>query len=110
MGSSVMENLFRLIGLAIPETSAMFRLKILVAGLCGIVAGVVLTLSGVDGMFLHGASIAACGAALAGLAVRSLIREERRRKVSLIEQESRQADEARGARDQRLKQDASEDP
>lgn len=92
-----MDNLFELIGLALPDTMTMLRLKVLVAGgVGGVLAGVLFITSGVDGAIVWGALIVACGITLIWLPVRSFLREARTREADRIQsQRQREADARR---------------
>jgi hypothetical protein len=71
-----MNELFELLGRALPDTPTIFRLKVLLAGgIGGLAAGLVYMGSGLDGSILRGGLIAACGVALIGLTIRSFRRE-----------------------------------
>jgi hypothetical protein len=71
-----MNELFELIGRALPDTPTILRLKVLVAGgIGGLAAGLMYMGSGLDGSILRGGLIAACGVALIGLTIRSFLRE-----------------------------------
>jgi hypothetical protein len=69
-----MDELFRLLGLVLPDTPTMLRLKVAFGGLCGLGAGLLFLASGLDGSLAWGASMAACGLALIGIAARGLAR------------------------------------
>jgi len=73
-----MDELFRLVGLALPDTEMMLRLKVGFGGICGIGAGVLLMWTGPDGSLAWGASMAACGIALLWIAFHNSIRIKRR--------------------------------
>jgi hypothetical protein len=77
-----MDQLFQLLGLALPDTATVLRLKVLLAGgVGGVVAGVLLMASGVEGTLAPGAAIAACGVALVVLPIRSFLREARQQEA-----------------------------
>jgi hypothetical protein len=63
-----MDDLFRLIGLVLPDTGAMIRLKVVFGGICGLGAGLLFMASGLDGSLAWGGMMAACGIALIGIA------------------------------------------
>jgi hypothetical protein len=65
-----MDELFRLLGLALPDTATILRLKVAFGGMCGLGAGLLFMASGLDGSLAWGALMAACGLALIGIAVR----------------------------------------
>ena len=91
-----MNQLFHLIGLALPETPAIFRLKVLLfGGIGGLGAGLLVMTSGLEGSVLRGGLIAACGFALIGITVRSHVREERKGAAERIALQRRQEEEAR---------------
>jgi hypothetical protein len=72
-----MEDLFRLIGLALPDTPVILRLKLTVGGLCGLGAGLLFMTTGLEGSLTRGGMIAACGLALIAIAARGGIRPTR---------------------------------
>jgi hypothetical protein len=91
-----MEKLFALIGLALPDTATILRLKVLVAGgVGGVFAGVLFILSGVDGALAGGAAMAACGIMLIGITVRSWLREARKSEAGRITAQRQKEAEAR---------------
>ena len=69
-----MDELLRLIGLALPDTAAILRIKVAFGGFCGLGAGVLFMASGLDGSLAWGALMAVCGIVLIGVAVRSAVR------------------------------------
>jgi hypothetical protein len=69
-----MDELFQLLGLALPDTATILRLKVAFGGLCGVGAGLLFMASGLEGSLAWGASMAACGLALIGIAARCLAR------------------------------------
>jgi hypothetical protein len=73
-----MDDLFRLIGLMLPDTWEMLRLKVIFGGICGLGAGLLFMATGLDGSLAWGGLMAACGIALIGIASRSIAREARR--------------------------------
>jgi hypothetical protein len=73
-----MDDLFRLIGLVLPDTEAMLRLKVVFGGICGLGAGLLFMASGLDGSLAWGAMMAACGITLIGIAYLSAVRAARR--------------------------------
>jgi hypothetical protein len=80
-----MDELFELIGRALPDSSTMLRLKVLVAGgVGGLGAGALFMTSGLDGAIVWGAAMAACGLALIWIPVRSFRREAREREAERI--------------------------
>jgi hypothetical protein len=72
------DELFRLIGLALPDTGTMLRLKVGFCGICGIGAGLLCIGTGLDGFLVLGALMAACGIALLGIASHNSILTRRR--------------------------------
>jgi hypothetical protein len=100
-----MEQLFQLLGFALPDTPAIFRLKVfLCGGVGGLAAGLLFMTSGLDGSVLWGGLIAACGIALIGITVRSHVREARKRAAETMALERRQQDEARERRERLVRQ------
>jgi hypothetical protein len=73
-----MDDLFRLIGLVLPDTATMLRLKVVWGGICGLGAGVLFMTSGLDGSLAWGGMMAACGITLIGTASLSASRAARR--------------------------------
>jgi hypothetical protein len=73
-----MDDLFRLIGLMLPDTDVMLRLKVVFGGICGLGAGLLFIASGLDGSLAWGGMMAACGIALIGMAYLSATRTARR--------------------------------
>jgi hypothetical protein len=69
-----MDELFQLLGLALPDTGIMLRLKVAFGGMCGLGAGVLFMASGLDGSLIWGGLMAVCGLALLGIAARGLAR------------------------------------
>jgi hypothetical protein len=69
-----MDELFQLLGLALPDTAMTLRLKVAFGGMCGVCAGVLFMASGLDGSLAWGSLMAACGLALIGIAARSFVR------------------------------------
>jgi hypothetical protein len=94
-----MDQLFEWIGLALPETWAVFRLKVLVAGVVGLGMGLLFMTSGIEGSIPWGGLIAACGFALTAIAVRSLVLEERKRAAERTALRRRAEAEARCQRE-----------
>jgi hypothetical protein len=91
-----MDKLFELIGLALPDTATIFRLKLLVAGgVGGACAGVIFMLSGVEGSIMGGALIAACGITLIGITVRSFLREAQKSQADRLRAQQQRNVEAR---------------
>jgi hypothetical protein len=90
-----MERLFELIGLALPDTPTILRLKVLVVGVGGVIAGVLFALSGVDGAIAGGALMVACGITLLAISVRSLLGDAWKRKASRIKEQRQRDLEAR---------------
>jgi hypothetical protein len=74
-----MDRLFELIGLALPNTPKLLRLKCLCGGLCGVGAGLLYMTSGLADALVWGGLMMACGIAVFGLVVRSFVREARRK-------------------------------
>jgi hypothetical protein len=74
-----MDQLFQLIGLALPDTNVILRLKVLFGGICGLGAGLLFMTSGLEGSALWGSLMAACGFAVIGITIRSHAREARKR-------------------------------
>ena len=73
-----MDELFRLLGLALPDTPKVLWLKVAFGGICGLGAGLLFMASGLDGALARGAMMAACGLALIGIAARGFARAARR--------------------------------
>jgi hypothetical protein len=94
-----MDQIFRLIGLALPDTPAIFRLKVLVVGIGGLVAGLLFMTSGLEGSVLWGGLIAACGFAVIGITVRSHACGARKNAAERTAIERRQEEEAREQRE-----------
>jgi hypothetical protein len=103
-----MDKLFELLGLALPDTRSIFRLKIIFGGICGLGAGLVYMLSGLDGSLLWGGLMAACGIALLGLAARSFTREAREKEAALLASPQREAEESRQTRERLARQEGCE--
>jgi hypothetical protein len=99
-----MDRLFHLIGLALPDTQTIFRLKVLFGGICGLGAGLLFMTSGLEGSVLWGGLIAACGFALIGITVRSHVREARKREAERMALHRRQEEEAREQRERLVRQ------
>ena len=100
-----MNQLFHLIGLASPDTPAIFRLKVLLfGGIGGLEAGLLFMTSGLEGSVLWGGLIAACGFALIGITVWSHLREARTRAAERMALERRQEEEAREQRERLVRQ------
>jgi hypothetical protein len=72
------DDLSRLIGLVLPDTGVMLRLKVVFGGLCGLGAGLLFMTSGLEGSIARGGLMAACGIALIGIVWRSATRTTRR--------------------------------
>jgi hypothetical protein len=66
-----MDELFQLLGLALPDTATIFRLKVVFGRICGLGAGLLFMASGLDDALTWGALMAACGLALIGIAAHS---------------------------------------
>ena len=94
-----MDQLFHLIGSALPDTPAIFRLKVLFGGICGLGGGLLFMTSGLEGSVLRGGLIAACGFALIGITVGSHVREARKRAAERMASQRRQEEEAREQRE-----------
>lgn len=88
-------KLFELIGLALPDTVTVFRLKVLVAGIVGLGMGLLFMRSGIEGSAFWGGAIAACGLALTAITVRNLVRDEGRRVAERTALREREESEAR---------------
>jgi hypothetical protein len=73
-----MDELFQLLGLALPDTPIIVRLKVAFGGVCGLGADLLFMASGLEGSRAWGALMAACGLALIGIAARGLARAARR--------------------------------
>jgi hypothetical protein len=99
-----MDQLFHLIGLALPDTAAIFRLKVLFGGFCGLAAGLLVITSGLEGSVLRGGLIAACGFAVIGITVRSHVRDARRRAAERKALQQRQDEEARQQRERLVRE------
>jgi hypothetical protein len=65
-----MNRIFDLLAL-VPNTSAVFRAKLAIAGVGAVWAGIAFMASGIEGAILRGGLIAACGALLLGLVSRA---------------------------------------
>jgi hypothetical protein len=72
-----MDDLFRLIGLVLPDTGVMLRLKVVFGGICGLGAGLLFMTSGLAGAVPWGGLMAACGIALIVIASRGANRADR---------------------------------
>jgi hypothetical protein len=96
-GREVMDKLFELIGLALPDTPTILRLKALLAGgVGGIGAGVMFMLSGVEGSLVWGAAMMICGLSVIGITVRSFVNEHRKYEADrLAERRQREAEAQR---------------
>jgi hypothetical protein len=99
-----MDQLFQLIGLALPDTPAIFRLKVLFGGICGLGAGLLFMTSGLAGSVLWGGLMAACGFALIGITVRSHAREARKSAAERMAFHRRQEEQAREQRERLVRQ------
>jgi hypothetical protein len=99
-----MDQIFHLIGLALPDTTAIFRLKVLVVGIGGLAAGLLFMTSGLEGSVLWGGLIAACGLTVIGITVRSYVREARKRTAEQMAFQRRQEEEARQQRERLVRQ------
>jgi hypothetical protein len=99
-----MDQLFHLIGLALPDTPAIFRLKVLFGGIGGVGAGLLFMTSGLEGSVLWGGLMAACGFALIWITVRSQVREARKRAAERMASQRRQEEEAREQRERLVRQ------
>jgi hypothetical protein len=99
-----MDQLFHLIGLALPDTPTIFRLKVVFVGICGIGASLLFMTSGLEGSVLWGGLMAACGSALIGISVRSHVRESRKRAAERIAFQRQQEEEAREQRERNVQQ------
>ena len=99
-----MDQLFHLIGLALPDTPTIFRLKVLVVGVACLGMGLLFTTSGIEGSVLRGGLIATCGFALTALTVRSHSREARKRAAERMALQRRQEKEAREQRERLVRQ------
>jgi hypothetical protein len=73
-----MDDLFRLIGLMLPDTGVMLQLKVAFGGICGLGAGLLFMASGLDGSLVWGGMMAACGIALIGISALSATHAARR--------------------------------
>ena len=104
-----MDQLFHLIGLALPDTPAIFRLKVLLfGGIGGLGAGLLVMTSGLEGSVLRGGVIAACGFALIGITVRSRVREAQKRETERRASQQRQDEQARAQRERLVRQQSCE--
>jgi hypothetical protein len=101
-----MDQLFHVIGLALPDTPVIFRLKVLFGGICGLAAGMLVMISGLEGSVLWGDLTAACGAALIGLTIRSHVREARNQALARMALQRRQEEEAREHRERLVRQES----
>jgi hypothetical protein len=99
-----MDQIFRLIGLALPDTPAVIRLKVLIVGIVGVVAGLWFMTSGLEGSVVWGGLIAACGFAMIGITVRSHSREARKAAAEQMAFQRRQEEEAREQRERLVRQ------
>jgi hypothetical protein len=61
-----MNRIIDLLGM-LPNTSALFRMKVAVVGLGALMAGLSFMASGIEGSILRGGLMAACGAVLLGV-------------------------------------------
>jgi hypothetical protein len=103
-----MDKLFELIGLALPDTPAIFRLKILFAGIGGLGAGLLFMTSGLEISILWGGLMAACGIALIVITVRSDAREARKRAAERMGVQRQQEEAARQQRERLIRQQSCE--
>ena len=69
-----MDELIRLLGLALPDTAWIVRLKVVLGGICGLGAGLVFMASGLESSLTRGALMALCGLALIAITARSAAR------------------------------------
>jgi hypothetical protein len=100
-----MDQLLHLIGLAFPDTPAIFRLKVLLfGGIGGLGAGLLFMTSGLEGSVLRGGLIAACGFALIGITVRGHVSEGRKKAAERMALQRRQVEEAREQRESLVRQ------
>jgi hypothetical protein len=100
-----MDQLFHLIGLALPDSPAIFRLKVLLSGgIGGLGAGLLVMTSGLEGSVLRGGLIAACGFALIGITVRSHVREAQKRAAAKMALQQRQEEQVRVLRERLVRQ------
>ena len=99
-----MDELFRLIGLALPDTPTIFRLKVLFVGIGSLWVGLLFMASGIEGSVLWGGLIAACGFALIGITVRGHVSEGRKKAAERMALQRRQEEEAREQRERLIRQ------
>jgi hypothetical protein len=99
-----MDELFRLIGLALPDTPTIFRLKVLFVGIGSLWVGLLFMASGIEGSVLWGGLIAACGFALIGITVGTHAREARKRAEERMALQRRQEEEDRQQRERLVRQ------
>jgi hypothetical protein len=91
-----MDKLFELIGLALPDTPTILRLKALLAGgVGGIAAGVLYLLTGVEGSVVGGVAMMVCGLTVIGITVRSFVNEHRKYEADRIAARRQREEEAR---------------
>jgi hypothetical protein len=90
-----MDKLFELIGLALPDTPTILRLKALLAGgVGGIGAGAAYLLSGVEGSLVGGAAMMICGLSVIAITVRSFMNEHRIYEAERIAKQRQREEEA----------------
>jgi hypothetical protein len=99
-----MDQLLQLIGLALPDTPAIFRLKVLFAGICALAAGLLFATSGLPGSVLWGGLIVACGFAVIAITLRSHVRAARKLAAERIALQERQEKDAREHQERLLRQ------
>ena len=99
-----MDQLFQLIGLALPDTPAIFRLKVLFGGICGLGAGLLFMTSGLAGSVVWGGLMAACGFAMIGITVRSHTREAQKRTAERMACQRQREEQAREQRERLVRQ------
>src|SRR5262245_50576760 len=103
-GAFQMDQFFQLIGLALPDTPVIFRLKVLLVGIGGAGAGMLFMTSGLAGSVLWGGAIAACGFGLIAITIQSFAGEARKRAVERMAFQRRQEEEAREQRERLVRQ------
>jgi hypothetical protein len=104
-----MDKLFELIGLALPDTPTILRLKALLAGgLGGIAAGVVFMLSGVEGSVVGGVAMMICGLSVISITVRSFRNEHRKYEAERIAKRRQREEEAQRASERLAREAACE--
>jgi hypothetical protein len=105
-----MDDLFRLIGIVLPDTPTLLRIKVLVAGgLGGLAAGITYMMTGLEGSLVRGALIATCGILMIAITVRSFHREAQKRAADEILARERRESDARRKQERLARQMACDE-